>query len=177
MTDLDEDYSFPFRDTDEEEFVDFGKDCVGDQLHRLSSKYEHLNFKTFDHTEHKMYEIENEIDPENHFYNNINNNCEYYTDEQFNSNVKMEGALSIIHFNSRGLYRNFSKIKDYLSNFNKFNVITVSETWLDNVKVHDVELEGYELFTINRINKKGGGVALYVDTALRCSMVNCMSIL
>lgn len=36
-----------------------GKDCVGDQLHRLSSKYEYLNFKTFDHTEHKMYEIEN----------------------------------------------------------------------------------------------------------------------
>lgn len=87
----------------------------------------------------------------------------------------MEGALSIIHFNSRSLYRNFSKIKDYLSNFDRFNVIAVSETWLDNVKVHDVELEGYELFTINRINKKGGGVALYVDTALRCSMVNCMS--
>lgn len=25
-------------------------------------------------------------------YNNINNNSESYTDEQFNSNVKMEGA-------------------------------------------------------------------------------------
>lgn len=47
--------------------------------HRQYNKYETLNFKTFDYTEHKLYEIEKDIDPENHFYNNINNSCEYYT--------------------------------------------------------------------------------------------------
>lgn len=36
----------------------------------------------------------------------------------------------------------FIHIKDYLCQFNKFNVIAVSETWLDNEKVHEVELEG-----------------------------------
>lgn len=139
-------------------------------------KYENFNFKTFNHTDHKMYEIENNIDLENHFFNNVNNNCcEYYTEEEFNRTVEMEGALSIIHFNSRSLYKNYEQIKDFLWQFNKFNLIAVSETWLDDEKVQDVELEGYNLFMVNRVNKKGGGVALYVDTALRCSLIKSMS--
>lgn len=51
----------------------------------------------------------------------------------------------------------------------------LSETWLDNEKAQDVELDGYNLLTINRVNKKGGGVALYVDTALKCSLIKSMS--
>ena len=123
-----------------------------------------------------MYGIDQDADPDNHFYNNISNNCEYYTDEQFISNVTMEGALSLVHFNSRSLYSNFSNIKTYLSKFKKFNIIAISETWLDNKKGYDVELEGYELFTTNRdATKGGGGVAVYVDTALRCRIVKNMS--
>ncbi len=113
MADFDEGYTFPYIDIEEEEFSDTQKDCVND-LQSLYSKYEILNLRTFDHTEHKLYETENYIDPENHFYNNTDNNCEYYTDDQFDCHVKMEGALSIIHFNSRSLCRNFRKIKDYL---------------------------------------------------------------
>lgn len=79
-----------------------------------------------------------------------------------------------MHINSRSLNRNLDKIKDYLCTFDKFNVIAMSETWLDNDKVYGVELEGYEMFTINRIDKKGGEVAIYVHTALKCSMVKCM---
>ncbi len=124
-----------------------------------------------------MYEIENDIDPDNHLFNDVNTNCcEYYTEDKFNRNVIMEGALSIIHLNSRSLYKNVIHIKDYLCQFNKFNVIAVSETWLDNEKIHEVEMEGYNLFTVNRVNKKGGGVALYVDTVLRCNLIKSMSV-
>ncbi len=87
----------------------------------------------------------------------------------------MEEALSIIHLNSRSLNNNVIHIKDYLRQFNKFNVIAVSETWLDNEKIHEVEMEGYNLFTVNRVNKKGR-VALYVDTALRCNLIKSMSV-
>ncbi len=87
----------------------------------------------------------------------------------------MENALSIIHFNCRSLYKNISKIKEYLSKLKKFNIIAISEMWLDNEKVSDLGLEGYELFTMNGVNKKRGGVALYVDKALRCSQIECMS--
>lgn len=47
-------------------------------------------------------------------------------------------------------------------------MIAISETWLDNEKEVDVNLEGYELFTTNRVNKKGGGVALFVNCDLKC---------
>lgn len=77
----------------------------------------------------------------------------------------MDDSLTIIHFDSRSLYTELRKIKNYLSDFKKFNVIAVSETWL----------EGYRLFTTNRDGKLGGGVALYIDTSLRCGIVKSMS--
>lgn len=53
--------------------------------------------------------------------------------------------------------------------------MAVSETWLDKDKVSDVELDGYELFVMNREDKKGGGVAIYVDSNLQSNLVNNMS--
>lgn len=127
MTVLDSDHPFPFRNTEDVEFIDTNSNDVGEGLHSLH-KYEKINLKTFDYTEHN--EIENGIDPENHFYN-INNDCECYTEDKFNYNMKLEGVLSLIHFNSRSLYTNLVKIKDYLRQFVKrFNVIAISETWL-----------------------------------------------
>lgn len=64
-----------------------------------------------DSKDFKLYELENDIDPEIHFYQNSDLNCEYYSEDKINSNVNMEG-FSVIHFNSRSLYSNFSKIKD-----------------------------------------------------------------
>lgn len=39
------------------------------------------------------------------------NKCEYYTEEQFNDKVMMNGTLSIIHFNSRSIKCNLPKIR------------------------------------------------------------------
>ena len=61
MTDSVDDYLYPFRNIDDVEFLD--DDNVGEVCeYNLYSKYEHLNFANFDHTEHKMYEVCNEID-------------------------------------------------------------------------------------------------------------------
>lgn len=171
MTSLDTVYRFPFRDIEEEDF-DYEKDCQGGYF---ATHAEKMNFKTFNYAEHNMHDPESNIDPDNHFYNNNNNTCEYYTDDQFNMNIKMANALSVIHFSSRSLYKNFSKVTECLSKLKKFNIIAISETWLDNEKVSEMGLEGYELFTMNRVNKKGGGVALYVDKVLKCSLIECMS--
>ena len=48
----------------------------------------------------------------------------------------MDGTLSIIHINSRSLYINFFKIKDYMKQFSMFCVIAASETWLTPEKEH-----------------------------------------
>ncbi len=50
-----------------------------------------LELKPCEYTEHKLLDIENDIDPDNHFFSNINDKCYYYTDEQYNQTIKAEG--------------------------------------------------------------------------------------
>ena len=166
----------PFKDVEEFDLESITNHRVSrEQIQNLvTSKYEHFNFKNFDPTDYKTYELGSDLDPENNFYNNYMNNCEYYTDAQFKG-LAMDDNLSVMHFNSRSLNKNFTDIKDYLGLFKKINIVTVSETWLDNEKLQKVEMEGYELFTSNRTNRVGGGVATYVDTAFRCSLVKNMT--
>ena len=122
MTLNEEETVFPFRDIDDDELQSVDAVSGGDSIQELHLAYENLNLKTFDHMEYKMHDFENEIDPENNFYNCISNTCQYYTDEQFKL-AKTEGEFSVIHFNARSLYRKYSKIEKYLSKFSKFNVI------------------------------------------------------
>lgn len=167
MTKCDYDLKVVNSDKDEHELENTGSPYRSELI-------EHSNLIVHDFLNYKTNEFGEHIDPDNNFYNKIINECEYYTEEQSN-NINMEGAFSLIHFNSRSLYKNFEDIKECLSKINKFSVIAVSETWLDADKACEVELEGYELFTKNRINKKGGGVALYVDNDLSCKIVDSLS--
>ena len=65
--------------------------------------------------DYKLHDFEGHIDPENHLFNSINYTCDYYTEDQFNDSVSLDNKLSLIHFNCRSLYANFTKIKEYLS--------------------------------------------------------------
>lgn len=131
---------------------------------QMIREYEQLELATFDYSEHSILDLEQDIDPDNNFFSTIDKTCYYYTNDQYNHNIKPEGKLSIIHFNSRSLYTNFNNIKDYLHSFSQpFNIIAISETWINNEKGIDFELDGYELTYNNRQNKGGGGVAIYVD--------------
>uniref|UniRef100_A0A672ZK07 Kynurenine--oxoglutarate transaminase 3 n=1 Tax=Sphaeramia orbicularis TaxID=375764 RepID=A0A672ZK07_9TELE len=57
-----------------------------------------------------MHEIGYDIDPENNFYN-INNNYDYYSDDQFR-NAKIKNAFRLIHFNSRICGRTIDPFKE-----------------------------------------------------------------
>lgn len=48
----------------------------------------------------------------------------------------------------------------------------MSETCSDDEKGLDVEMVVYELFTLNSNRKKGGGVALYINSNLRSYLVD-----
>lgn len=135
-----------------------------------------LELNTCQYTEYHSQDLENDIDPVNNFFLNTNSNCFYYNNEQFNCSVKTEKQFSIIHFNSRSLYANFHNITHYLNQCKQpFNIIAISETWITNEKGSDFEIKGYEMCYINRENKKGGGVALYVDQNLNYKVVENMS--
>lgn len=140
------------------------------------NEYQQLELEEFEHTEYNMMDLEQDIDPDSNFLSAIKNNCCYYTDDQYNQNIKSEGKLSLIHFNSRSLYANFNNIKNYLHTFYKpFNIIAISETWIDTEKGIDFELDGYELRYKNRQNKGGGGVAMYIDKSLNFRVLDGMT--
>ena len=44
------------------------------------------------------------------------------------------------------------------------DIIAINESWLcDNDIIDDYEIENYNMVHMNRTNKRGGGVALYVE--------------
>ncbi|KAJ8270360.1 hypothetical protein GJAV_G00113520 [Gymnothorax javanicus] len=71
----DMDFLFPFDELDDEEFeLDDGETGNTESLNSVDYKqvaknYEELNLKTFAFSEHKFYEPESNIDPENNFFN------------------------------------------------------------------------------------------------------------
>jgi len=76
----------------------------------------------------------------------INNNCNYYTNEKYNNNCFTEDKLTIVHFNSRSLYTNFNAIRENLQSFVfPFSVIAISETWFNQEKGIDFEMDDYDL--------------------------------
>lgn len=108
--------------------------------------------------------IDEDIDPERNFFASSINDCQYYSEDRYNSKFRTDNNFSIIHFNSRSLYANFHHIKDYLKTFKKpFNVILISETWINENKHLEFGMEGYDFIYINRRNKQGGGVAMFID--------------
>ena len=145
-------------------------------LSQRIANYEDVEIRTFQHSNYHTHDIENDIDPETNFFHSLNNDCRYYNEEQFNNTIKTSHKLSIIHFNSRSLYANFHNIKYYLGQFSQpFNIIAITETWINNERGMDFELEGYEMICKNRENKNGGGVALFVDKNLTYKVVENMS--
>ena len=71
----------------------------------------HFNVNLFKYSDDKMFGFENDVDPDNNFYNNkFASKYEYYTDTQFKNNFCKANGLSFIHFNARSLKANFKKI-------------------------------------------------------------------
>ena len=112
------------------------------------------------------------IDPDNNLHNRVKVDSLYYTDDEFNTKVvpKREGLsnLSIIHFNIRSMAANFNKLKACIAQLNcKFEVIAISETWMNDNESEEFQLENYYAYYISRQHRTGGGVALYINMALK----------
>ena len=62
-----------------------------------------------------------------------------------------------------------------MCSLSKYQRILKSETWLNSEKGVDFDLNGYELNHMNRENKKGGSVALYVNKSHNYKEVESMT--
>lgn len=123
-------------------------------------------------TDHKQFSFENNVDPELNLYKDLMNEAKY-TETQLDC-LHLEG-FSMLHFNSRSLYINFEKIKDYVLSLKRtFHIIAISETWISDCRYdNSFQLEGYDFFSANRKNKRGGGVGFFVQTDFQCKQIDC----
>lgn len=110
-------------------YSDNSDNSISDDDSIVTVNNDELEFESFQFIDYKSQTRTNDIDPDNNIFNNMSNNCTYYTDTIFNETVNVEGKISLIHFNSRSLYSNFECIKDYLGLFKTpFRIIAFSET-------------------------------------------------
>ena len=79
-------------------------------------------------------------------------------------------GLRILHLNKRSLCNisHLSQLRE-LNNRENFDIITVSETWLNTIMSAEIKLDGYKLFRLDRLDKGGGGVCAYVTVAANLS--------
>ena len=73
-----------------------------------------------------------------------------------------------MHINCRSLLCNFDEVVDFnLSLNNVFDLICMSETWLTDLTVDQINMSGYTFVGRNRKTKRGGGVRMYVKNEIK----------
>lgn len=138
--------------------------------------YQQLELGTYEYEECSIINPTSEIDPEI-FFSSLVNECNYFTQEQYESNTNTKERLSIIHFNSWSLYANFDAIRDFLECFtHPFSIIAISETLCNNARGMDFTLNGYHFRYVNGNDKIGGGVALFVHHSINVDVVESMTL-
>ena len=111
---------------------------------------------------------EDDIDPDNYLIRQTSNNdrCYYYTQESFNhllKDKKIKNELTLFHLNVRSLKNKFDDFYKYLGSLKiNFSLIGISETWLTDNSANLYDISGYKFLNVNRKNKVGGGVGLYI---------------
>ena len=114
-----------------------------------------------------------------------NVNKEYPTEFGVSSEVRITerptpgvaSGLRILHLNTRSL-RNISHLSQRreLNNRENFDIITVSETWLNTtITSAEIKLDGYKLFRLDRLHKGGAGVCVYVCSELKSKVLKNFS--
>ena len=166
---------FPFIIVDDDEFAYLHTDikCSEDYFN-LYNNCKSIDFKDNLHSEYNVGDFEEDIDPNNNVFADIEKVCSYYTATEFNNKVKSSHNLSIIHFNCRSIKANFENMKRYLHALNvRFDVIAISETWLsDSDSVSEYFLDNYDNVCINRKNRRGCGVMIHISKFFEYKRVN-----
>ena len=115
------------------------------------------------------------IGPDIHF-NIPDKNCNYYDQNEFLDNFITSTDIKLLYFNARSLRKNISGIIQYIDLLQKsFAVIGISETWLNDMHDPLIQIPNYAIEGTCRQNKRGGGVALYVQEDLMYKIRNDLS--
>lgn len=99
--------------------------------------------------------------------------CCYYDHEAFNKRFgdKREG-LRALHLNMRSIKNKKDDLGMCLNSFTtEFDAVVLTETWLTDADLTP-HLKGYRSVTLNRLNRRGGGVMIYLKSNLQYRVID-----
>ncbi|KAK8741935.1 hypothetical protein OTU49_002018 [Cherax quadricarinatus] len=79
-------------------------------------------------------------------------------------------SLKVYYTNSRSVRNKIDELR-LIASAGNIDIIAITETWLnlkDREMPSECHIQGYKLFHTDRVNRKGGGVAMYVRDNLNC---------
>ena len=126
-----------------------------------------------------------DLDPDVNFFLNqssVSYQSNYYTEASFvsmyaSSNVSPNN-LSLIHANIRSVQKNFVSFESYLKSLQtSFDIIGLSETWLNKETLNDFHAVGYTSQSLCRDCKSGGGVSILVRNSLNFRLRTDLSLI
>ena len=163
---------FPFNHYDDNIIFDNVIEENNSGIVDISERYKDKIFTPFDLQEFENIQPLIDIDPELHFFNevqsNILTNSEYYIEEKFVEKMcdvfNGRSTFSMYHANARSLPRHLREISNYLHCLQfQFSIIGFSETWLSPDNNEDLHgLAGYAHIGNHRCMRVGGGVSICV---------------
>ncbi|XP_051789513.1 uncharacterized protein LOC127529574 [Erpetoichthys calabaricus] len=83
---------------------------------------------------------------------------------------RRSNTLKIACLNARSIKNKVSELELYVAEHN-YDIIAITETWLNNKDGDECNIEGYTFFRKDRQNRKGGGVAVYAKQDLNVSLL------
>lgn len=98
--------------------------------------------------------------------------CNYYLPYDFNAlvsrNQSLKNTLSFLNMNVRSLPSNFTFLQAFLANLIvQFKVLCLTETWLKDHNHTSYNLPDYNMLSVFRPHRPGGGVSLLIHESVR----------
>lgn len=105
---------------------------------------------------------------------NVIKQSKYYNIDEFHDLTEREksDSLKVLNVNARSLVKNFSAYEMYFESlkspsFDGFDIISFTETWLDDNLTQLTHLDDYSAVFKHKSNKKeGGGIAIFIKNSL-----------
>ena len=132
-------------------------------------------YRLYDKIFNPFHDIESNLDPHTQQkFESLRTDCKYYafTPKKAHCHIDSD-KLHILHLNVRSIL-NFEKFEAFITFLHltgiQWDIICLSETWLNSEVDKFRNLEGYTAFFDNRSDRCGGGVAVYVrdDCVMSC---------
>lgn len=170
MSCLDSNNSLPFLNLTNSEFEALNnRSSITDSFANMD-RLSQLKFDPFQLGQHLAASSNNNINLDSS-YDTSNIQCDYYAPNDFKTlleNKNLQTYFSLFHLNVRSISNKFDQFKDLIYTLKiPFQIIELTETWLDDNNMDCFTLRDYEYIGSNRpANIKGGGVGMYMSEKL-----------